>query len=414
MTAPLGQGDITNPNAWTDLAGNIPPKAWNAVPSITNYPLNGDGRYWFSANATTPNPTASPIHFIGLAADYIGSAGLQYSILTVPTDGSVLNIGYALDGVTFTNIQISPAAQSKGLVSGMIPVALTGGTILTVKVFATGGAATPGTPLGIVAIAITRNINEQIPWDYSNPFNPVNYNAQRLDLAGFPSATLAALRTRIMIRLGFSNNAASPPPGMAALVNDFLSSGQAYLFRRYPALQTRHFFRWQVNPGQRFYSLKDNDEDVIGAFRLDPAKTIEYVGIQDTRNVWYPLIEGISPMLYTMLDKPWRPARYNIGQAIEIYPAPDQTYWLWIRANFGLMAFAADADTTTLDSELVFLTALANAKAHYGQADANNIQAQANAYRGELIAGTHKTARYVPGTIQVPPAVRPTLISFNG
>jgi hypothetical protein len=62
---------------------------------------------------------------------------------------------------------------------------------------------------------------------------------------------------------------------------------------------------------------------------------------------------------------------------------------------------------------LVFLWALANAKAHYGQADANNIATQANDYRAELIAGTHQTAHYLPGTIAVPPAVRPTLIQFD-
>jgi hypothetical protein len=114
-----------------------------------------------------------------------------------------------------------------------------------------------------------------------------------------------------------------------------------------------------------------------------------------------------------MITKPWRPARYEIRNAIELYPMPDQTYFLWIRGHFGLMAFAADSDKTTIDAELVFLSALANAKAHYGQPDANNIQAEANTYRGELIAATHQTAHYIPGTIAVPPAVRPTLIQFD-
>jgi hypothetical protein len=115
-----------------------------------------------------------------------------------------------------------------------------------------------------------------------------------------------------------------------------------------------------------------------------------------------------------MITKPWRPARYDIRQAIELYPAPDQTYFLWIKGHFGLTSFVNPTDTTTLDSELVFLYALANAKAHYGQPDANNIATEANSYRAELIAGTHQTAHYVPGTISVPPAVRPTLIGFDG
>ncbi len=74
------------------------------------------------------------------------------------------------------------------------------------------------------------------------------------------------------------------------------------------------------------------------------------------------MIRGSPPMLYTMIDKPWRPARYDIRQCIEIYPAPDTTYWLWLRGHFGLLPFAADGDTTTIDSALVFLHAVGTAK----------------------------------------------------
>ena len=192
-----------------------------------------------------------------------------------------------------------------------------------------------------------------------------------------------------------------------------LTGAQTFLYKRYLQLHTKRLFRWKVNPGQRFYSLKDNDENVKEGVNLDPTRTIEWAGIQDSRNVWYPLIQGIPPQLYTMITKPWRPARYELRGAIELYPAPDQTYWLWVRGHFGLMSFVNPSDITTIDSELVFLWALANAKAHYGQPDANNVAAQANAYRGELIAATHQTAHYVPGTIAVPPAVRPTLIQFD-
>ena len=263
-----------------------------------------------------------------------------------------------------------------------------------------------------VAVAVTRNANEQIAWDYPNPFNPISYNCECMDDV-VPTDTLADLQYRLLVRTGFAAQADNPFPATAALFNDFIISAQKYLYKRYSQLHTRRLFRWKVNPGQRFYSLKDNDEDVLCNFTMDPTKTIEWAGIQDSRNVWYPLIEGIPPQLYTMITKPWRPARYEIRQCIELYPAPDQTYWLWFKAHFGLMTFEAPTDSTTIDSELVFLWALANAKAHYGQPDANNIASQANAYRKELIAGTHQTAHYIPGTIAVPPAVRPTLIQFQ-
>lgn len=419
MATILPRGDIPNPNAWQDALGAIPPAPYQNMPAGTNFPNNGDGRYWFSVNAFAPTLAVDPITFIGDPAYLIaGPIGLQWSITAIANDGSALVLSYSLDGATFVTTTISPATQMKGIISGIVKIsaaAMAAATSFRVKVESTGGASSSLATKSTVAVAITRNTNESIPWDGQpmDPLDPINYNCDRLDFSGFPSQQLQTLQSRMMIRLGFANQAANPPPGMAALTAEFLQSAQTFLYRRYTALQTRRFFRWKVNPGQRFYSLKDNDEDVLGKFLMDPAKTVEWAGIQDTRNVWYPLIKGIPPQLYTMIAKPWRPARYDIRQCLEVYPMPDQTYFLWIRANFGLLSFVNPTDTTTLDSELVFLQALANAKAHYGQPDANNIMAEANAYRGELVAGTHQTAHYIPGTIAVPPAVRPTLITFS-
>ena len=596
----------------------------------------GDGRYYWLGNAA--NVTGDTMTFVGNQSFFTGKAALQWTIVQAASDGSSPAIVYSLDGVTYTTVPIGSAGGPQAIIneSGNIVLDLSTASWFSVTVVSQNGTVTTGATEWVVALAITRNANESLPWDYANPFNPVSYNASILDNAGYPAATLAQLRTRIinrlgfitpnpidatatfaqlqarvtarcgfipllaevpgltlaqmqvylMQRLGFANQASSPPPGMAAfltaiineaqqglyrryaqngysdaapallvnstdtltldnlavqllacatgkvhygqpdgavignqfetylkelmvrsppnltavlkeninaaiqaiwrryayevngiittaapaqlangtdvcsidaqavemmataltkglygqkdapfvaqqvetylsetlkrqppnltaIVNDFLTGAQTYLYRRYTALHTKRFFRWKVNPGQRFYSLLDNDENVLGNYHMDPNKTIEWVGIQDSRNVWYPMIQGIPPQLYTMITKPWRPARYEIRQALEIYPAPDQTYWLWIRAHFGLMSFVNDTDTSTLDSELIFLHALANAKKHFGQADADSIEEEANAYRKELIAGTHATAHYIPGTIAVPPAVRPTLIGYQ-
>jgi hypothetical protein len=412
-----GQSDITDPNAWQDVAGNVPPAEYSNVPYNVNYPLNGDGRYWFQTNAFATN-TSGPITFIGNQSFVsTGSVSLQWSVVQAANDGSSPFLAYLTSGSTWTTATLSSAgAQLGGIQNGnvIIPLnTLTTTAALKLQVYSTGGSVLSTAKPYQVAIAITRNITESISWDNPNPFDPVNYNAACMDSV-VPTATMSSLSVRMLIRLGFANQATNPPPGMLSLIQEFLSSAQTYLYKRYLQLHTKRFFRWKVNPGQRFYSIKDNDEDVLCNFTMDPLKSIEWAGIQDTRNVWYPLIQGIPPQLYTMIAKPWRPARYDIRQAIELYPMPDQTYWLWVKGHFGLSSFLNPTDSTTLDAELVFLHALANAKAHYGQADANNIQAEANAYRLELIAGTHQTAHYLPGTIAVPPAVRPTLIQFDG
>jgi hypothetical protein len=378
-------------------------------------PLNSDGRYYWYGNAN--GVTGGQINFVGDPSFLTGTCELTWTILQRAGDGSYPVVSYSTDGgSTVVSQQVGSEGTPQQIIneSGGIQVSLNGATGFSINVTSGGGTATTGAAAWILGVAITRNSNETLPWDFPNPFDPVSYNCQCMDEV-VPTDTLGNLGLRMLTRLGYAAQAqmGNYPPGMQLLVYDFLTSAQKYLYKRYTRLHTRRLFRWKMVPGQRFYSLKDNDEDVLCNFTIDVTQNIEWAGIQDTRNVWYPLIEGIEPQLYTMITKPWRPARYEIRQCIEVYPAPDQTYWMWFKAHFGLLTFASADDSTTIDAELVFLHALANAKAHYGQADANSIESQANAYRRQLIAGTHGTKKYIPGTIAVPPAVRPTLIQFS-
>lgn len=417
MTAilPTGKGDITNPNAWMDAVGGAaPPTEFDnlTVQAGIAAPNNGDGRYWWQGNAN--GLTGGAIAFVGDPAYMTGTGVLIWQIEQAATDGSQPVLQYSQDGgTTWTTVNIgaSPTAPQKAILqSGSQDVTLTGKTGFAVQVTSTGGTVNPAALPWKVALAIVRNVSAVVPWDQPDAFDPISYNAEVGDLPN--TSTLTALLTSLMYRLGFAAQAANPPPGMTLLLTQFLQDSQKLLYRKYASLHMRRFFRWKLVPGIRFYSLKDNDENVLGNFQLDPLKTIEWVGAQDSRNVWYPLIQGIPPQLYTMITKPWRPARYEIRQAIEVYPVPDQTYWLWVKGHFGLLPFAAGTDVTTIDSQLVYLHALANAKTHYGQPDADKVMAQAMDYLGQLTAGTHGTRSYVPGTIAVPPAVRPTLIQY--
>ena len=412
-----GQGDVTEPNAWQDAAGNVPPTQYSNVPFNVNYPLNGDGRYWFTANANASLSTFSPITFIGNKKFISTGSGvaLQWSVVQAANDGSTPQLAYSTTASVWSTVTLTSAGtQLGGIQNGVVNLpfnTLTSVATLQVQVYTTGGSVSSTASLYEVAVAITRNDQETISWDSPSAFDPTSYNP--LSNSATPTATLAALRLRILIRLGFANQAANPPPGMASLINDFLTSSQTFLYKRYLQLFTNRLFRWKINPGQRFYAYTDNDDTPTGKFTIDPLKALSWIGIQDTRNVWYPMIQGIPPELYTMITKPWRPARYEFGSAIEVYPMPDQTYYLWAKGCNTLTAFLADSDSTSMDSELVFLRALGMAKAHYGQPDAKDVIQMANDYKAELIAGTHQTSHYLPGTIAVPPAVRPTLIQFG-
>lgn len=231
--------------------------------------------------------------------------------------------------------------------------------------------------------------------------------------SGAETVTLSQLRVRILQRLGFGAQTANPPPGMADLIDEFLSSAQTQLIIRYPELELERFFTWTTVLDQRFYDLTANDETTGGSpctKTLDP-KRITWAGIEDENGTWFPLASGINPRRYTGINNNGFPDSYEIRQELEIFPAPSSALFkIRIKGYFNQLTFSADGDVTTIDPELVFLLALANAKAHYQQTDAQVYFTQATTYLGLLTAGAHGTNRYVPGTIEIPPETQPVLL----
>jgi len=208
-----------------------------------------------------------------------------------------------------------------------------------------------------------------------------------------PNRTLKQLRDDLMRRLGFGAQVNNPPPGMADLLNSFLTEAQELLYRRYAVLRTERFYSWPLTVGVRFYDLNSNAE--TSPLRVDPRK-ITWVGIVRD-GIWRALCAGIPPELYSHAVTGW-PSHYEIHDAIEVWPVPQDTEGsLVVKGHFGLEAFAADTDTTTIDDRLVFMLALSNAKAHYRQPDAGNYVRELEAMMQNLVAGSHQTRRYIPG-----------------
>lgn len=223
----------------------------------------------------------------------------------------------------------------------------------------------------------------------------------------YESMTLADLRSWLMVRLGFGAMKASPPPGMADLLNSFLIEAQTLLYRRYPVLRTERWFTWNMVAGSRFYDIDANDDTCDKV--LDPRR-ITWAGISKGDDVWQPLMSGIDPTCYSSNIQAI-PQRYEIRQCIEVWPAPSDSAWrLRIKGHFGIAAFAVDADKTTADVEAIKLLALANSKAHYGQPDASNYASQLTTFLGDLTAGAHGTRRYIPGARPLGNAVPPLLV----
>jgi hypothetical protein len=236
-----------------------------------------------------------------------------------------------------------------------------------------------------------------------------NFNCECADNFYY-NETLADLRESLMIDLGYASQVDNIPPGMQAMLDNWLRKSQEFLFRKYPALEQRRYFSWLMDPlngGERFYGLRDNEE--VCDLKLD-RYSIEGAWIQDLNNFWHPMYKGIPPTFYTMSDYQGIPSRYDIRQCIEVYPAPAEAYTLWIRGLFGLRRFTEDGDFTTIDSELVRLWALARAKAHYAKPDARAVRQEALEYLGTIVAGTHAGQRYIPGVEPLPPETPPIFL----
>lgn len=230
----------------------------------------------------------------------------------------------------------------------------------------------------------------------------ISYNCECED--DYPRTTLAEMRKRLLRRLGFSAQANNPPPGMAEMLDDFIRNAQEMLFRRYSVFRRERFYTWDLIAGTRFYDLDANADACTK--RLDP-RMVSWAGLSQGDGNWRPLACGIDPSMYTSLG-PGIPSRYEIRQCIELWPAPSDATWkLRIKGQFGLMPLEQPTDYTTVEPEAIFLLALANAKAHYGQPDAGNYATQLQSYIKDLIRGSHHTRRYLPGSTDARNAVRP-------
>lgn len=147
------------------------------------------------------------------------------------------------------------------------------------------------------------------------------------------------------------------------------------------------------------------------AFGLDP-REITYVGASCNQATWRPLIKGVPPEIYsTNVSGP--PQFYDIRQAIEIWPAPaDSTWQIQIKGYFSPPAFNVDTDTCWIDPAAIYHWTVYLAKLAFGHKDAIEAKRDAMAYIGNLVAGTHQTARYIPtGGVVNLDAVRPLLLS---
>lgn len=179
------------------------------------------------------------------------------------------------------------------------------------------------------------------------------------------------------------------PPDADAVVTGALRDANEQLFIRYPASRLERWWTWTLVAGERFYDVPKE-----GATALDLRK-VQSVWISDG-GTWSQLSRGIHPLEFSV-DQPGLPAYYELGEYIELWPAPSGEMELYLRGDIALRPFEADADVPSVDYHAVFLKALAITKAHYQQRDAMIVDRDLVHHVADLIALTHKGRRYIPG-----------------
>lgn len=369
---------LDNPNDWFDWNYDSPPMWWEATGEA-------DGKFWFTEDHYGALPEQAANYFKGAA---LPSTLLFNWEITAATEGEAgpfeLEYTFDWDGDVWTTVElgntVSSGAETVTIPDGSNP------NLFAWRIPYNGGGSFSG------ALSIQGEGD--------------NFNCA-CDEDESPNETLSTLRTRLLRRLGYSAQAASPPPGMAALLDDFLYSAQKFLYTKYKDLRTERFFTWTMEVGGRFYDLDANDGSCTK--RLNALK-VTSAHVEDLNGAWLPMVAGIPPYFYTMVAYNGIPSRYEIRQCIEVFPAPAEGYKLHLKGHFLPTAFTADTDKTTIDSELVFLWALANAKLHYGQPDADKIAQQANTYLATLVGGSHTTQRYIPNTSPIPNTPAPLFL----
>lgn len=216
--------------------------------------------------------------------------------------------------------------------------------------------------------------------------------------------TLKELREELTDLLGMSALQATAGSALHTL-NGIIRRAQQQIYWEYDWDDLEEYFSFATVASTQDYAHPANG----AGLSYEPRK-IKSVHVVDTAGVWRPLHEGISPDHYTDSTEniPCRFARLNVQ--LRLWPTPDAVYTIQILAPVALSPLTADSDTTTLDSELVFLLAAAKAKRRYRQPDAQEYQNEFGLLLSRMRAANHGTRRYIPGDDRPPVPPLPKMV----
>ena len=178
--------------------------------------------------------------------------------------------------------------------------------------------------------------------------------------------TLGELRALLTQRLGFGSAGAAAGV-ISATIDNFLFNAQIQLYLQSDWKKLQYYADKTIGIGQYLIDYPT----VIGGAPADAnSERILKIAVK-VNSLWVDLREGINTEHYSYQDRNYYPQRYERYAQIELWPKADISYTVRVWYIRELGRFTQDGDRCTIDDDLIFLHALANAKAHYRQPDAD-------------------------------------------
>lgn len=177
--------------------------------------------------------------------------------------------------------------------------------------------------------------------------------------------TLGDLRGTLLARLGMGAMGASGGANQTA-IDSFLQNGQHQLYWMQDWKHLTWYQDYTTGVGQNTYDYPNDADQDRRILRIEVKIAGQYI----------PISAGITTEMWSTMDTPGAPARFELLDQILVYPKADQAYTLRVWYVKDLMPFTENNHTATIDDGLVFLHALANAKAHYRHPDAQRYEGQ--------------------------------------
>lgn len=188
--------------------------------------------------------------------------------------------------------------------------------------------------------------------------------------------TLGELMTELRARLGFVTQG-SASKNNDTVIKSFLQEAHDYVFGELepPAMRKKTVIK--LVAGSFLYDWNNDEEDEP----IDPGRVIS-VWVRTSDTIRTPLTQGITEHDRSLDTIRQEPSKYDhLNGQMELWPIPDQPYDLMVEYIADKPRFERLSDRPGAPDRLVFLYALANAKAHYRHPDA---QAAATSFQNML------------------------------